>query len=57
MLRVNIGSGKGLLPDVTKPLPEPMLTNHQGVFFVTHLRAQEMSKDIYPWYEFEIIDF
>ena len=26
---VNIGSGNGLLPDGIKPLPEPMLTNHQ----------------------------
>ena len=26
---VNIGSGAGLLPDGTKPLHEPMLTNHQ----------------------------
>ena len=26
---VNIGSGNGLLPDSTKSLPEPMLTNHQ----------------------------
>ena len=26
---VNIGSGNGLLPDHTKPLPEPMLTDHQ----------------------------
>ena len=26
---VNIGSGKSLLPDTTKPLPEPMLTYHQ----------------------------
>ena len=26
---VNIGSGNGLLPDGTKPLPEPMLTDHQ----------------------------
>ena len=25
-LRFNIGSGNGLLPDGTKPLPEPMLT-------------------------------
>ena len=24
-----IGSGNGLLPDGTKPLPEPMLTDHQ----------------------------
>ena len=26
---VNIGSGNGLLPDGTKPLPEQMLTYHQ----------------------------
>ena len=26
---VNIGSGNGLLPDGTQPLPEPMLTDHQ----------------------------
>ena len=26
---INIGSGNGLLPDGTKPLPEPMLTYHQ----------------------------
>ena len=26
---VNIGSGNGLLPDGTKPLPEPVLTDHQ----------------------------
>ena len=25
----NIGSGNGLLPDGTKPLPEPMLTYDQ----------------------------
>ena len=28
---INIGSNIDLLPDVTKPLPEPMLTNDQGV--------------------------
>ena len=26
---VNIGSGTGLLPDSTKPLPEPMIKNVQ----------------------------
>ena len=26
---VNFGSGNGLLPDVTKPLPEPKFTHHQ----------------------------
>ena len=25
---VNIGSGNGLLPNDTKPLPEPMLSHH-----------------------------
>ena len=27
---VNIGSGNGLVPDGTKPLPEPMLTYHHA---------------------------
>ena len=34
-LWVNIGSGNGLLPDSTKPLPKPMLTYYRGI----HLRA------------------
>ena len=41
---VNIGSGNGLLPDGTKPLPEPMLTYQQSFvafiwqqFYVKHL--------------------
>ena len=29
LIWVNIGSGNGLLPDGTKPLPEPMLMYHQ----------------------------
>ena len=37
---VNIGSGNGLLPDGTKPLPEQMLTYHQYVKSSgIHLRA------------------
>ena len=28
---VNIGSGNSLVPDGTKPLPEPMLTYHHKV--------------------------
>ena len=37
---VNIGSGNGLMPDGTKPLPEPMLTNDQwDVVTFTHLIA------------------
>ena len=41
---VNIGSDNGLLPDGTKPLPEPMLTDHQWSPSDTHIRAisQEM---------------
>ena len=30
---VNIGSGNGLLPNGTQPLPEPMLTYHQRVLW------------------------
>ena len=36
---VNIGSGNGLLPDGTKPLPEQMLTYHQWGLSEIHLRA------------------
>ena len=37
---VNIGSGNGLLPDGTKPLPEPMLTYLQiSPMTDIHLRA------------------
>ena len=34
---INFGSGNGLLPDGTKPLPEPLLTYHQ-VFCGIHMR-------------------
>ena len=42
---VNSGSGNGLLPDGTKPLPEPMLTDNQWRP-MTFIRAisQEMSQ-------------
>ena len=30
---VNIGSGNGLVPDGTKPLPDPMLTYHQLISY------------------------
>ena len=36
---VKIGSGNGLLPDGTKPLPEPMLTDHQMKSSDIHIRA------------------
>ena len=36
---VNIGSGNGLLPDGTKPLNEPMLTDHQWSLVTIYIRA------------------
>ena len=38
-IQVNIGSGNGLLPDGTKPLPEPMLTDHHLKSSDIHSRA------------------
>ena len=38
---VNIGSGNGLLPDGTKPLPEPILTYHH--FMVHFMVAREIA--------------
>ena len=41
---VNIASGNGLLPDSTKPLPKPMLTDHHWspVIFIIRAISQEM---------------
>ena len=46
MILENIGSGNGLLPDGTKPLPEPMLTYHQrgSVAFFWEQVSQELLK-------------
>ena len=55
-ISVNIGAGNGLLPDGPKPLPEPILTNHQWGFFCgIRLRTtlQEMWKISILRYEFE----
>ena len=42
---VNIGSGNGLLPDGTKPLPEPMFTYRQwGPKTFTWKKFYEMSQ-------------
>ena len=56
---VYISSGNGSLPDGTKELPVPMLTNNQWSVILRHSRegnftgkAQNMS----PWYESKIID-
>ena len=40
---VNIGSGNGLVPDSTKPLPEPVLTDHYGLSVVLQLCAQDIN--------------
>ena len=59
---VNIGSGNGLLPDGTKPLPEPMLTAHQwspvtfilGQFYKRSLNHQS-PKDLLENYMSKIL--
>ena len=45
---VNMGSGNGLLPDGTKPLPEPMWTDHQWSLVAFNIRAisQEMPQPL-----------
>ena len=44
---VNIGSCIGLLPNGTKPLPEPMLTYHQIVLCYSHKsNFKEIAQDI-----------
>ena len=53
---VNIGSGNGLLPDGTKPLPEPMLTNRHPPEMLWHSCDGNFTvnvPDIYAWYKFE----
>ena len=47
---VNIGSGNGLVPYGTKPLPEPMLTNHQMAI------SHEMPKIVILDLSLKIID-
>ena len=51
---VNAGAGDGLVPDGTKPLPEPMLKFHRwGLLSFTWGNFTGHSQHIYPWYEFE----
>ena len=59
---VNIGSGNGLLPFGTKPLPEPTLTNDQRWLMISGMPWHspdsnfiENTQDIYRWNEFETI--
>ena len=45
----------GLLPDGTKPLPEPMLTYDQWVLWHSpDNNFTQNTQDIYRWNEFEI---
>ena len=45
---VNIGSGNDLLPDGTKPLPDPMLTFHNLKSSDIHIKeiSKEMSQPL-----------
>ena len=43
LIWVNIGSGNGLLPHGTKPLPEPMLNSHMR-FLGIHLRKRTLEQ-------------
>ena len=60
---VNIGSGNGLLPDGTKPLPEPMLTYHQlgSVSFIReqlhkrYLSHQSLKQLAWTWLIYNLI--
>ena len=55
---VSFGSGKGPLPDSTKPLPEPMLTNHQGgVITKTWEQFHRNAQDTILYNEFENYTF
>ena len=44
---VNIGSGNGLLPDGTKPLPDPVLTTHQWLAAVMTCKKFQKKFSIY----------
>ena len=51
---VNIGSGNGLLPDGTKPLPEPMLTDYQWgsetfILWQFHKRCLNQQSQKFLW--------
>ena len=55
LILVNNGSGNGLLPDGTKPLPEPMLSIDISAV-LCHLpegNFTEKAQANYLWYNFE----
>ena len=49
---VNIGSGNGLVPDGTKPLPEPVLIYHCLMIWYLHKQFHRSAQDINSWNEF-----
>ena len=53
-IRVNIGSGNGLLPDGIKSSPEPICWSimSEVVWYSPEDRFTVNTLDIYAWYEF-----
>ena len=45
---INVSSGNGFVSNGTKPLPEPVFSNHQ---LVLDSNFTENAQDIYPWHE------
>ena len=58
---VNVGSGNGLMPDGTKPLPQPMLTSHWwargSVILTSEQFHTESAQDAILFKEFESYSF
>ena len=50
---ISLGPGYGLLPDITKPLPEPVLTNYQWGLVASEGNFTGNVQEMYPGYEFE----
>ena len=51
---LNIGADNGLLPDNTKPLPEPILTYYPWVLWHSHdNNSQVNTPDMDLWDDFE----
>ena len=49
---VNTDSGNGLLPDGTKPLPEPQITNLAVVYSIVYSDADERKHQSSMWLAF-----
>ena len=53
---VGIGSCNEMLPNGTKPLPKPELTNYQILCYSVEDNFTGNAQDIYHWYMFENYD-